>query len=95
MIVLDYATNLAEENKCIDFTFEKDITYDGDPLYVHATGKTSMYGSHRGGANEEMYFSLQSASTVLHNLTVMGEDQEYRFPFEMELVNLHLDILNT
>jgi hypothetical protein len=95
IIILDYAINLAEENKCIDFTFEKDIIHNGEPLYVHATGKTSMYGSHRGGVDEEMYFRLQSASTVLNKLTVMGEDQEYRFPFEMGLINTLLDTLNT
>lgn len=95
VIILNHAINLMEENKCIDFTFEKDVIHDGTPLYIHATGKASLYGSSRGGADEEMYFSRESSTVVLHSLTAMGEDQEPRSAFEMELVNLHLDILNT
>ena len=89
------ATTVVEENRCIDFTFEHDVLLNGEKLYIHATGKASVYGIHRGGGDEEMYFRQESSTTVLHTLTIMGEDQEPRSTFEMELINLHLDILNT
>lgn len=73
------------------FTFEKDIEINGIMIYILAYGNACRYEAYVGGIDDP---EKEHTSMLLTSITTMSKSsQEYLPCFDLDLLNLHLDLL--